>query len=174
MTFAAYPALAESQTLPCRRACDLGEGSPWQLCRERPAARWGERGFLPEQGALLARALYEQGQYEKADRVLRAGEEAAYREHLWGATRAKLLARARRFEEVEHSAREVAKRCAEGDELVARADVLIDLAEVLVLASRPEEAIPAVREAIELYERKGVAPAVGRARARVAELEAFT
>jgi hypothetical protein len=77
---------------------------------------------------------------------------------------ARLLARRRRFEEAERLAREgvaVAANC----ESSCCTDVLLDLAEVLRLAGRPDEAEAATAEAVSLYEGKGNVAAAERARA---------
>ena len=49
-----------------------------------------------------------------------------------------------------------------------QADARMDLAEVLRLAGRRDEADAAVRQALVLYEQKGVLPAAERARALLA------
>jgi hypothetical protein len=51
---------------------------------------------------------------------------------------------------------------------VLHADVLLDLAEVLGLAGRPDEAEVATAEAVDIYERKGNVAAAERARALAA------
>ncbi len=63
---------------------------------------------------------------------------------------------ARRGEEqvAEHLAREALALVAETDCLNDHASTLLDLAEVLRLAGRSGEATAAVRQAIELFERK--------------------
>ena len=48
---------------------------------------------------------------------------------------------------------------------------LMDLAEVLRLAGRAQEAVPVVEEAVELFDRKGIVPAGEAAQALLAELE---
>ena len=47
----------------------------------------------------------------------------------------------------------------------------MDLAEVLRLAGRAQEAVPVVEEAVELFDRKGIVPAAEAAQALLAELE---
>ncbi|HEY3071235.1 MAG TPA: hypothetical protein VGJ46_00325, partial [Candidatus Limnocylindrales bacterium] len=49
------------------------------------------------------------------------------------------------------------------DDLNSQGDTLMDLAEVLRLAGKPERAAQAVAEAQELYERKGNAVSARRA-----------
>ena len=74
---------------------------------------------------------------------------------LWRSVRAKILARKQAFGEAERLAREAVAFAAAGDFLPANADALADLAEVLELMGRPDEAARTLEEAIELYERKG-------------------
>ena len=50
-------------------------------------------------------------------------------------------------------------------------DTYADLAEVLVLAGRGDEAVTALEQAIERYERKGNIVSTQRARSRLAELQ---
>jgi hypothetical protein len=52
------------------------------------------------------------------------------------------------------------------DFLLAHADALADLADVLELAGRSDEAARAIEDAIDVYERKGNLLAANRARAR--------
>src|SRR4051812_5326582 len=52
-----------------------------------------------------------------------------------------------------------------------QADALADLAEVLRRADRSDEAAAALREALHLYEQKGIIPLARRTRKRLAELE---
>jgi hypothetical protein len=47
----------------------------------------------------------------------------------------------------------------------------MDLAEVLQLAGRAEEAVSVVEQAVELFERKGIVPAADSARSLLVELE---
>jgi len=51
---------------------------------------------------------------------------------------------------------------------------LLDLAEVLRLAGRAEEAVSVVKQAVELFERKGIVPAIEAAQSLLAELEAVS
>ena len=50
-------------------------------------------------------------------------------------------------------------------------DAYADLAEVLLLAGKPDEAAAALEQALERYERKGNLVSAQRARARLAELQ---
>ncbi len=80
---------------------------------------------------------------------------------------ARLLARRGELERAEELAREGVGLAADSEFVVLHADVLLDLAEVLGLAGRPEDAAAAAAEAVSLYERKGNVAAAERARDQV-------
>jgi hypothetical protein len=56
--------------------------------------------------------------------------------------------------------------------LSMQGDAYLDLGEVLVLAARPDEAVAALEQAIERYERKGNLVSTRHAQARLAEINA--
>jgi tetratricopeptide (TPR) repeat protein len=82
---------------------------------------------------------------------------------LWRTSRAKILARQGDLERAESLAREAVRMGEPTDLVNTRADALSDLAEVLALAGRREEALAALEEAAQLYERKGNLTALRRA-----------
>jgi hypothetical protein len=61
--------------------------------------------------------------------------------------------------------------CEETDLLKAQGDAYADLAEVLSLANRSQEAAEALEQACARYERKGNRVSAQRARSRLAELQ---
>ena len=129
----------------------------------------GEGWFLSTVAVDLPRAVYEQGRYDDATKLLEAiDEHPAPTDREWQVKRtgipARLLARQGELEEAESLAREGVALAADSEFVVLHADVLLDLAEVLRLAGRPEEADATTAEAIGLYERKGNVAAVARAR----------
>jgi tetratricopeptide (TPR) repeat protein len=137
--------------------------------------RMGERGLLSTVAGFLAQALYACGDYEEAARCSRASEDAAatddvFSQMLWRISRAKILVRHGDHERAEALAREAVRLGEPTDLLNTRADTLFDLAEVLRLAGRPSEAVDALAQAAELYERKGNSPGLERARASATEL----
>jgi predicted ATPase/class 3 adenylate cyclase len=131
--------------------------------------RMGGRGFLSTVAGLLAQALYARGDYQEAARFSKASEDAAATDDvlsqmLWRTSRAKLLARQGDFARAESLAREAVRLGRPTDLLNLKADVLGDLAEVLGLSGRHDEALAALSSAAGLYERKGNLPSLERTR----------
>jgi class 3 adenylate cyclase/tetratricopeptide (TPR) repeat protein len=129
----------------------------------------GETGFLSTVAAMLAGVTYAQGRYEEAEHLAEISEQATAADDLishvlWRTVRAKLLARRGEHAEAERLAREAVGRMAQTDELDRHGDTLLDLAEVLRLAGREQEATPVVAEALELYEQKENLVSAGKAR----------
>src|SRR5207249_3402218 len=87
---------------------------------------------------------------------------------LWRAVRGKALARLGALDEGERLARRAAELAAVTDSVSQRAHVLFDLAEVLRMSGRGDEAVEAVDEAVELLEKKGNVAAGRRAHAVLA------
>jgi len=126
---------------------------------------------------LLADAMYEQGSYAEAERLTVESEQAArpndvHDQIRWRAIRAKALARRGEFESAEKLAREAVDSAATTDFLVAHADALFDLAEVLALSDRRDAAAVAAQEAIRYYQLKWNVLGVNRASAWLRELGA--
>ena len=137
----------------------------------------GEKGFLSTIAGFLALALYAKGAYAESARFSRACEEAAAPDDalsqlLWRRSRAKLAAREGALGQAEALAREAAQVAAKTDFLNDHADALVDLAEILALAGRREEALAEVEEAAKRYERKGNVPSLERAQRLAGELSA--
>jgi DNA-binding SARP family transcriptional activator len=127
----------------------------------------GEGWFLTVTAVDLLRAVYEQGRYEDAFILLETVDETPGPDCEWLIKRrgipARLLARRGRMEEAEKLARDGVALAADSEFAVLHADVLLDLAEVLELAGRPEEAGEATAEAVSIYERKGNVAAARKA-----------
>jgi predicted ATPase/class 3 adenylate cyclase len=133
----------------------------------------GERGFLATVAGSLAQAFCALGDYDEAERYSRACEAAAAADDvsaqvLWRAARAKVLARRGELGPAEEMVRAAVGIVDRTDLLNDQADTLLDLAEVLRLAGRPEEARAAAAEAAARFERKGNLPSLERARAAAA------
>ena len=75
-----------------------------------------------------------------------------------------VLSRRCAFEAAEAAARQAVAIAEPTDLLNTQADAWLDLAEVLALAGRADEARAAAGEAAERYERKGNLPSLERAR----------
>ena len=139
--------------------------------------RMGDKGFLGTRLGCLAEAVYAQGRFADAEQISERAEavtahdpsdiDAQFR---WRIVRAKVLAQGG-----EHGAAEALARAADSliagtDWLNARAGVQMDLAEILQLAARGDEARAAVEEALRLYEAKENLVAATRARSQLATL----
>ena len=127
---------------------------------ERSFREMGEGWFLSTVAVDLPRAVYEQGRYDDAFALLDAVEDVpAPTDREWQIKRtgvpARLLARRGQLEEAEELARQGVALAASSEFVVLHADVLLDLAEVLWLAGRGEDAAMTAAEAVSLYERKG-------------------
>jgi tetratricopeptide (TPR) repeat protein len=137
----------------------------------------GEQSFLSTAAGKLAQALYALDRLEEADAWAgRAAElganDDALTQMLWRQVRAKVLARRGEHAEAELLAREAVAIADETDLLNGQGDANADLAEVLLLTGKPDEAATALGQALERYERKGNLVSTQRARTRLAELRA--
>jgi DNA-binding SARP family transcriptional activator len=131
----------------------------------------GERSHFSSIAHALASLEYARGRYDDAELLTRECEQASrandvHSQILWRSIRAKVFARRDAFADAERLAREAVAFGEESDFLLARADAHADLAEVLELAGRSDEAAAAFRRAIELHELKGNLLAARRTRIR--------
>ena len=132
--------------------------------------RMGEKYMLCSVASELARALVEEGRDEEAEHYTEVARELAAADDLsaqvlWRSVRARVLARRGEQEEAVALAREAVELLRDTDSLVAQADALFDLAEVLRVGGRSTDALAALGEALALYERKGDLASAARARA---------
>jgi tetratricopeptide (TPR) repeat protein len=135
----------------------------------------GERGWLSSIGAELGLVLCVLGRYDEA-------EELAVRSRELGGSddvltqlyclqvQARVDAQRGKLDEAERLAREAVEIGESTDMLVDRGGARLDLAAVLALAGRRDEALAEVDKAIELFERKCDRPNVERALERRAQL----
>jgi tetratricopeptide (TPR) repeat protein len=135
----------------------------------------GEKGFRCTLLAYLSEALYQQGRYEEAERVVAESEaisspEDAVNLLLLATLKARLFARRRDYVRAEQAAREAVATAGDSKFRFALEDALMGLAEILLLAGRGEEARRPTQQALELYERRGVVPSAERARRFLAGL----
>ena len=91
---------------------------------------------------------------------------------LWRPVRAKVLARRGEHAEAERLAREALAIGEATDDLNGQGDTYADLAEVLLLAGKPDEATATLEQALERYKRKGNLVSTQRAQTRLVELRA--
>jgi class 3 adenylate cyclase/tetratricopeptide (TPR) repeat protein len=138
-------------------------------------ASMGDKNYLAITAGWLAHCLYALGRYDEAEEFAGVCEKAAARswvaaQVLWRGARATLLARSGNVESSEALAREAVKLALRTDRVDTQTDALMDLAEVLRVSGREDEAAPIVADALRRYELKEVHPAAARARALLAEL----
>jgi class 3 adenylate cyclase/tetratricopeptide (TPR) repeat protein len=151
-------------------AVELGE----EGCRL--LGEMGERTLLSTAAGNLGQALCALDRLEEADAwASRAAElgasDDAIVQMLWRQVRAKVLARRGEHVEAEGLAREAVAVGEETDMLDAQGDTLADLAEVFLLAGKPDQAAASFKQAIERYKRKGNQVSTERAQTRLAELQ---
>jgi tetratricopeptide (TPR) repeat protein len=130
----------------------------------------GERAYLSSAAALLAHALGDLDELDEAEHFSRVSEEASspedvFSQVLWRSGRAKIRARRGELGEAESLAREAVALAEKTDLLNTQGDTLADLAEVLALAGRPDEAAAVLEQAAGVFERKGNLASLARVRA---------
>jgi tetratricopeptide (TPR) repeat protein len=143
----------------------------WRLVEEL-----GERSWMPGKAGDLAEALYALDRLDEADAWAgRAAElDTRARAGKWRQVKAKVLARRGEHAEGERLAREAVAIAEESDTLDQQGNAYADLAEVLALAGKPDEAASALEQALERYERKENLVSAQRTRERLAKLRAAT
>jgi class 3 adenylate cyclase/tetratricopeptide (TPR) repeat protein len=124
---------------------------------------------------ILARAFYELDQLDEADAAAQqaaalGASDDAITQVLWRQVKAKVLARQGDHAEAERLAREAVAIAETTDMLSPQGDAYADLAEVLTLADRNDEAAAALEEAAARFDRKGNIVSAERARVRLAQL----
>jgi class 3 adenylate cyclase/tetratricopeptide (TPR) repeat protein len=129
----------------------------------------GERYFRSTIAGLHSRARLELGDVETATASAELTKALADPDDneaqiLWRQAEARVLVARGKLDEARELAEAAVELTADTVDLVLRADALIDLAMVLIWAGRRNEAGPPVREALELYERKGASVAAERTR----------
>jgi tetratricopeptide (TPR) repeat protein len=135
----------------------------------------GQQTWLSSTAGVLAQALYALDRLDEADDwVTRAAElgasDDAHVQMLWRQVKAKVLARRGEHAEAEGLACEAVAIGDGTDMLDMQGDAYADLAEVLVLGGRSDEAVAALTQALERFERKGNLVMAERTRKRLAEL----
>ncbi|HET9977049.1 MAG TPA: adenylate/guanylate cyclase domain-containing protein [Burkholderiaceae bacterium] len=123
-------------------------------------AEAGETYYLPTMAALLARAVRESGRDAEALELTRRAEQLAAADDLdsqslWRSVRAPIVARAGQLDEAEVLARSALEMAQQSDAPTAQADALLELASVLRIAGRHDDARAAALQARALYVVKG-------------------
>jgi hypothetical protein len=149
------------------------EAATAELLVDRPAAaearlrrayahldEMGEKALLAGTASMLAHVLIVQGIEDEVDELCAVAERSAADDDLaaqigWRAARARLLARLGRAGEAAALAEEAVRIAARTDFLTVHAEALTDLGAVLRMQGRSEDSRRAMREATELYRRKG-------------------
>jgi class 3 adenylate cyclase/tetratricopeptide (TPR) repeat protein len=136
----------------------------------------GELGFLSTAAGYLAQALYALDRLDEADAwaaraIQLGGSDDTVTQMLSREVRAKVLARRGEHAEAERLAREAVAIGEGTDALNWQGDANADLAEVLLISRKADEAAAALEQALERYERKGNVVMAGRARARLIALQ---
>jgi ATP/maltotriose-dependent transcriptional regulator MalT len=124
---------------------------------------------------MLAQAVLAQGRADDALRYTQLSEQTSAEDDLspqvqWRAARAKVLAQLGQRDEAEQLARSAVALAERTDFLILRADALVDLVNVL-RGNGSAGSGDAVREAIDLYERKGNVVAAAKTRALLRDVE---
>jgi class 3 adenylate cyclase/tetratricopeptide (TPR) repeat protein len=131
----------------------------------------GEKGAQSYTAAKLAHAVYALDRLDEAEAWAgRAAELGATESMSTRQVKAKVLARRGEHAQAERLSREAVTIGDDTDLLDAQGDAYADLAEVLLLAGKADEATAALEQALERYERKGNCVSRQRAQTRLAEL----
>jgi tetratricopeptide (TPR) repeat protein len=135
----------------------------------------GEKGFLATRLGCLAQAVYAQGRFAEAEQLTQRAEAAAAHDpsdmdaqYRWRAVRGKALARRGDLDAGERLVREAVALIEDTEWPDSRAGVRLDLAEVLQLAGRDDEASAYLQEALRFFEEKGNLVAAARTSERLA------
>ncbi|MEX1158581.1 MAG: hypothetical protein WEC79_06610, partial [Thermomicrobiales bacterium] len=137
--------------------------------------RIGETYFRSTVAALLGDALWQLGDREEGLSFARIAAELAddddvLSQVVWRTVEARSLAAAGRSVEAVALARQAVELAAGTVDIELHADALVALSEVFWLAGQEEQQGPPLREALELYERKGDIVLAAIARERLAAL----
>jgi class 3 adenylate cyclase/tetratricopeptide (TPR) repeat protein len=139
----------------------------------------GERGLRSTIATHLAEALYCLDRKAEAEHFADLSLELSSKDDIASqargrAVKAKLLAAKGDYEAADRLARDAVELSEATDDLFMHSQVLMALAEVLRLGSRDADAIPVLRQAVEVSERKGNVVTAQEARALLAGLHAGT
>ncbi|MEO6061673.1 MAG: hypothetical protein ABIQ99_07030, partial [Thermoflexales bacterium] len=133
-------------------------------------SQMGEKYFLPSMAALLSRLVRDQGRDAEALELSKVAEAIAAEgdiepQAMWRLVRAPIIARSGDLVVAEALARDALALARQTDMPVLQADAWAELATVLGMAGRYDEARQSMREAIEQYVSKGDIVSTARSRA---------
>ena len=139
-------------------------------------AAMGERNYISTTAGFLAEALYRQGRDEEALAMTEQSEEIAAADdvatqYLWRSVRAKLVARRGSFAEAEALAMDAIRIIEAAQDPDSQGYAYVDLAEVLRMAGRPDDAVRAADEAAARFDQKQNTESAARARRLKAEIQ---
>ena len=137
----------------------------------------GETYYLSTMAAVLSCVVRNQGRDNEALEWSRIAEQAMAADDIdtqayWRAIRAPIIARAGELSLAEDLARSAVEMAGRTEAIVLQAETLSELAAVLRIAGRHDEARQCIGEAISLFEAKGNAAAAARANAWASGLAA--
>jgi tetratricopeptide (TPR) repeat protein len=138
----------------------------------------GDRGFLGTVAAVLAEVLYRLDREDEAEEWTRRSEligpaKDVLTQVCWRATRAKVLARGcDHAEEALRLSAEAIEWARTTNALQMLGNCLSDRAETLRQLGHTDQARPLLREALAIYEHKGILPLINRTRALLDETPA--
>ncbi len=140
------------------------------------AERIGDDAARARIAAVLAHVLEDTGDYGEAVRLTEVAEQSAAPCDVttrvrWRTARARALAHGGNLEQANALAREAVRLADQTDAVELRATALIELAEVLRLSGRRNEAMPLVRRALRAFARKGATVRAERAQRLLGELD---
>jgi ATP/maltotriose-dependent transcriptional regulator MalT len=138
-------------------------------------ARKGETYIMSTMAALISRVVRDQGRDDEALLYSRIAETTTADDDvdslaLWRSIRGPIIARAGRLDEAEQLARSAVELSLQSDAPQLQADTLSELAAVLKLTGRVDEARQAIDSAIKTYRAKGDIASTARAAAWAANL----
>ena len=134
--------------------------------------RVGQKAVLETLSAHLAMVLCDLGRFEEAPPFVDESRELASSgdataQMAWRTAQARVIAHRNDGAEAERLATDAVAIARQTDYLSGLGDALVALAEVVRLSGRPEDEATALREAIDLYERKGNMMSAARAGTRL-------
>jgi class 3 adenylate cyclase/tetratricopeptide (TPR) repeat protein len=167
----ALPVLAEIEEL---HGNDEAAAEFLRILSDRAAEHGGTAllsNYAPQRGRLLC-AL---GRYDEAERLAAQGRELgdqddAIQQALWRQTASLVHAHRGEHDDAARLARKAVTFMETTDSTARHGNAVFDLGVVLESAGQVGEAAAAYRQALELYERKGVVPLARRTRERLAQL----